>query len=93
VTSPTFVLMNRYEGRAADGTALFVHHFDLYRVTAEQELYDIGMPDFLTAGVSLVEWADRFPRLLPTRRYEVRMELGEEPDVRCIEIVRLGDAA
>jgi tRNA threonylcarbamoyladenosine biosynthesis protein TsaE len=93
VTSPTFVLMNRYDGRAADGTTLLVHHFDLYRVTVEQELYDIGMPDFLAAGVSLVEWADRFPGLLPTRRYEVRMELGEEPQVRRIEIVPVGGAA
>lgn len=93
VTSPTFVLMNRYEGRAADGTDLLVHHFDLYRVAAEQELYDIGMPDFLSEGVSLVEWADRFPHLLPARRYEVCLELGEEPQLRRIEIVPVGDGA
>lgn len=93
VTSPTFVLMNRYEGRAADGTALLVHHFDLYRVSAEQELYEIGMPDFLSAGVSLVEWADRFPALLPARRYDVRFEFGDEPQIRRIEIVPAGDGA
>jgi tRNA threonylcarbamoyladenosine biosynthesis protein TsaE len=90
VASPTFVLMNRYSGSDDAGAELLVHHFDLYRVASEEELFDIGMPEFLTAGISLVEWADRFPSLLPARRYDVRMELGEEPQIRRIEIEPVG---
>jgi tRNA threonylcarbamoyladenosine biosynthesis protein TsaE len=93
VASPTFVLMNRYSGRDAAGAELLLHHFDLYRVTAEDELFDIGMPEFLRAGVSLVEWADRFPALLPQRRYDVRLTLGDEPQIRQIEIEPVGEAA
>ncbi len=90
VASPTFVLMNRYSGRERDGSELLLYHFDLYRVAGEEELFDIGMPEFLTSGVSLVEWADRFPALLPARRFVVRMELGEEPNIRRIEILPVG---
>lgn len=93
VASPTFVLMNRYVGRSTDGAEVLVHHFDLYRVASEQELFDIGMPEFLAAGVALVEWADRFPSMLPARRFEVRMELGEAPQSRQIEIVPVGGAS
>lgn len=93
VSSPTFVLMNRYNGRGPAGDDVLVYHFDLYRVAAEEELYEIGMPEFLTAGVSLVEWADRFPGLLPARRFEVRLDLGEQPNIRHIEIVPVGVAA
>jgi tRNA threonylcarbamoyladenosine biosynthesis protein TsaE len=42
VTSPTFVVLNRYEGRDEIGNELLVHHLDLYRIRSTQELYDLG---------------------------------------------------
>lgn len=58
VHSPTFTLLNVYPGR------LPVHHFDLYRLGSEDELDGIGFYEFArSGGVSLVEWADRFPGL------------------------------
>ncbi|MCA9401684.1 MAG: tRNA (adenosine(37)-N6)-threonylcarbamoyltransferase complex ATPase subunit type 1 TsaE [Candidatus Omnitrophica bacterium] len=70
VHSPTFTLMNYYEGR------LPVYHFDLYRLESEKEIEAIGYEDFLYAeGVSLVEWAERFQELMPEESLHVRIHI------------------
>jgi len=63
VTSPTFVLINRY--RAPDGRVL--QHADCYRLAdAPAEMWDIGLTDLMSGDAILViEWADRIPGLLP----------------------------
>ena len=53
VTSPTFTIVNEYEGR----TPLF--HFDMYRLGSSDELFDIGWEDYLArGGVVAVEWSE-----------------------------------
>ena len=61
VTSPTFNLMNTYEGK------MVMYHFDLYRLEQEYELEDIGFYDYISDGDGLVviEWADKFCDCLP----------------------------
>ncbi|MCL4152155.1 UNVERIFIED_CONTAM: hypothetical protein GTU68_060906 [Idotea baltica] len=61
VTSPTFSLVHEYpDGR------LPVFHFDFYRIDSPDELVRLGWDEFLDEdGVILVEWADKFPDLLP----------------------------
>jgi tRNA threonylcarbamoyladenosine biosynthesis protein TsaE len=54
VTSPSFTLINIYEGRCP------IYHVDLYRLEGERDLYSIGMDDFIgTRGVTIVEWSER----------------------------------
>ena len=60
VTSPTFALMNTYEGTNGP-----LYHFDLYRLEDESELDGIGFYEFTEDTVSVVEWADKFPDALP----------------------------
>lgn len=56
VTSPSYTLMNHYHGR------LELYHFDLYRLGQVDELYELGFDEYLHGkGVTVVEWADRFP--------------------------------
>lgn len=60
VTSPTFTIVNEYEGR----TPLF--HFDMYRLGSSDELFDIGWDDYLArGGVCAVEWSERVSDVLP----------------------------
>jgi len=73
--SPTFVIMNRYEGR------LPLFHFDLYRVADEDELIAMGYEElFFGKGVAAVEWADRVPGVFPEDTIEIRITIpgGEE---------------
>ena len=61
VTSPTFTLVHEYQH-----ARLPVFHFDFYRMERESEVTAIGWDEYLDAGgVCIVEWADRFPSLLP----------------------------
>lgn len=58
--SPTFVIMNAYEGRIP------LYHFDLYRISGADELMSIGADEFLFGGgVSAVEWAERVEEIFP----------------------------
>ena len=70
VTSPTFNLMNIYEA------ACPIVHFDLYRITSEEELEDIGFYDYAeaTEGIVLIEWAEKFPDAMPADHLSVRIE-------------------
>lgn len=61
VTSPTFTLIHEYSGGR-----LPVYHFDWYRLGSAAEAARLGLDEYLFGeGVCLVEWADRFPELLP----------------------------
>lgn len=69
VTSPTFVLVNRY--RATDGRVL--QHADCYRLAdAPAEMWDIGLTDLMAGDeIVVIEWADRIADLLPAERLEI----------------------
>ncbi len=68
VHSPTFILMNMYEG------LIPLYHFDLYRLDEENELALIGYEEFFYGeGVAVIEWADKLKSLRPKRFLEVRI--------------------
>ncbi len=73
VTSPTFSLVNEYRD-----TSPTVCHFDFYRLEEPQELLEIGWEEYVydRMAIVIVEWADRFPELLPeeTRWFEFTIE-------------------
>ena len=55
VSSPSFAIMNTYKGKKTD-----VHHFDLYRLKSENELYGFGGEEQLFGdGIKVVEWPER----------------------------------
>ena len=61
VTSPTFTLLHEYPGGR-----LPLYHFDFYRLEAEDEALKIGLDEYLHGdGVCVIEWAEKFPALLP----------------------------
>jgi tRNA threonylcarbamoyladenosine biosynthesis protein TsaE len=80
VSSPTFTLIHEY------GEPVSVYHVDLYRLDTAEEVRRLGLEElFDRRGLVLLEWAERFPELLPENRVEIRLRhLGE--DNRLIEI-------
>ena len=94
VTSPSFVILNRYEGMDSRGDELLIYHLDLYRVKSLEEIYDIGFEEFFYGdGLCLIEWAELLGDLLPPRRYDVRLLYGAAEQERTIEISHVTDAA
>ncbi len=66
VSSPTFTLIHQY------GEDLF--HVDLYRLDESREVETLGLNDlFNTSSLVVLEWAERFPQLLPANRTEIRI--------------------
>jgi tRNA threonylcarbamoyladenosine biosynthesis protein TsaE len=76
VTSPTFVLVNRYQ--ATDGRVL--QHADCYRLAnAPLEMWDIGLTDLYEGDdIVVIEWADRIPALLPNEYMEIAFTYLDE---------------
>jgi tRNA threonylcarbamoyladenosine biosynthesis protein TsaE len=76
-TSPTFVLVNEYQGR------LPIYHFDAYRLRDDDEFIELGPEEYFESnGVTFVEWADRVERCLPREYLEVRCEATGETERR-----------
>ena len=72
-TSPTFVLVNEYQGRRP------IYHIDAYRLRDEDEFLELGPGEYFeSAGVTFIEWADRVSGCLPAERLEIRCEATGE---------------
>lgn len=82
VTSPTFALVNQYEG--AEGERIF--HFDFYRIEDEREAFDLGYEEYFYSGdLCFVEWPEKIEGLMPDAVMEVRITV-EGPTERSFEI-------
>ena len=82
VTSPTFTIVNEYEGGR-----LPLFHFDLYRLSCADELFDIGWEDYLArGGVCAVEWSERMEELLEPGTIRVDLRRGEDENRRVITV-------
>ena len=69
VTSPTFVLIHEYAGRVP------LYHVDLYRLDARDALNGLGLEEYIdSAGVTVIEWADRAPAVLPRDHLRITIE-------------------
>ena len=82
VSSPTFALMNRYEGRIP------VFHFDLYRLGSEEEVLDLGFDEifFGGEGVCAVEWSETIQEALEPDTIYVDIRRGAETNQRILTI-------
>lgn len=75
VNSPTFVLVNEYEGN------MTIHHLDAYRLTSADELLDLGFEEMCAeSAVTIVEWADRVTEAMPTSALWIQIDAKGEND-------------
>jgi len=80
VTSPTFTLIHEYRG-----PEVTVIHIDLYRIDTEKELATLGLEDYMRDDtVLLIEWGEKFPRLVKERDMEIAIERLSDTDRRIM---------
>jgi len=74
VTSPTFTIVHEYQsGR------LPIYHFDFFRLDNRESAVRLGLEDyFFGDGVLVIEWADRFPELIPDHARWISFEIKSE---------------
>ncbi len=81
VTSPTFALVNQYEGSECR-----IYHFDFYRIEEIEEVFDLGYEEYFYSGdLCFVEWPEKIEPLLPDDAMTVRITVGED-EHRIFEI-------
>lgn len=88
ITSPTFTIVNEYNGR------LKLYHFDVYRVNDPDEIYAIGFDEYIfSEAVSIIEWANYIEELIPKEHIEIEInKLPEKGDnFRSIKINAFGN--
>lgn len=82
ITSPTYTIVNEYlTGR------LPLFHFDMYRLSSSDDLFDIGWEDYLTRdGVCVVEWSERIEDVLDNA---IRIAITSDPKVEGKRIIQI----
>lgn len=75
--SPTFIIVRRYPLLKKLG---FLYHIDLYRTEGEKDLTGLGLSEILfdPDSIVLVEWAEKLGDLLPKKRWDIHLSLGDE---------------
>lgn len=88
ITSPTFTIVNEYRSGIMP-----LFHFDVYRLSSMDDLYDIGWEDYINeGGICVVEWADIIRDGLDLPYYEIRItKSSASDDSRQISIVYKGE--
>lgn len=85
VQSPTFTIVNVYPG------PIPLYHIDLYRVNNANELYNIGLEEYLYGdGVAAVEWFSLCPQAIPPKRLQVTLAFLDA-ERREIQLEGIGD--
>lgn len=80
VTSPTFALLNIYEGSKN------LYHFDLYRLDEAEQLYDIGFYEYAAPqdGIAVIEWPDKFMAQMPSECIYIEIKRGADENERVL---------
>jgi tRNA threonylcarbamoyladenosine biosynthesis protein TsaE len=81
ITSPTFNIVNEYDGR------LKFYHFDVYRVNDPDEIAAIGFDEYIFGGgVSVIEWANYIEELIPEESLTITLEKVPELGSNCRKV-------
>ena len=76
VTSPTFALVNEYEGDEG-----LIYHFDFYRIDKIEEVFDLGYEEYFYSGdLCLVEWPEKIEALIPDDVMTVKIEVEDNEE-------------
>ncbi len=89
ITSPTFTIINQYEGKVP------LYHFDVYRIYDVEEMLDIGFEEYIYSkqGICIIEWSNRIKEILPDQylKIHINKDLKKNINYREIKIESIGD--
>ena len=88
VPSPTFTLLQTYDLPGGP-----VWHYDLYRLAAADDVWELGWEEGLADAINLVEWPERLGDLLPAGRLDVELKPGANDHARRASLAPHGDWA
>ncbi len=73
VSSPTFALIHEHDG------PIPLYHFDLYRLSSEEELFSVGVEEYwYGTGLSVIEWPELAGSRLPKERLDIRFRIIDD---------------
>ena len=78
VPSPTFTLVETYQPESGPT----IWHFDLYRIDAPADAYELGIEDAFGDGIALIEWPERLGALLPAEHLGIALRSGVDENAR-----------
>ena len=74
VSSPTFSIVNEYQTNSA-----LIYHFDLYRIKDVEELYNLGIEDYLFSdNWSIIEWPEKIENMVPIHYDRIDLEMNSD---------------
>ncbi len=76
VHSPTFAIVNEYQGKFP------VYHFDMYRITDVDDLYSTGYFDYLSTGIIIIEWSENIVDSIPDDAIRIELKYGDDENTR-----------
>lgn len=85
VSSPTFAIVNQYDARYP------LYHFDMYRITCEEDLYSTGYYDYLGNGVLVIEWSENILYALDENIIKITIEIGNLETQRIFTVEGLDE--
>lgn len=86
ILSPTFTIVREY-----DSEICRLNHFDVYRISDPEEMYEIGFDEYISSGsINVIEWAGLIDDILPKDRIDVKIERLSDDD-RLITVCYNGD--
>lgn len=83
VSSPTYAILNVYEGEN-----ICVNHFDMYRITSEEDLYSTGYEEAILRGITVCEWSENIEDFLPEHYIRIVFSKRSESE-RIISVERV----
>ena len=84
IPSPTFTLLQVYEHEGHT-----INHYDFYRLKNSSELFELNFGEAVTDDVCLIEWSDKFEKILPNDRIEINFQIKSKVS-RSVQIALRG---
>jgi len=85
VTSPSFTIINEYQGKIP------IYHFDLFRLNTAEEIFELGYEEyFYGEGLTVIEWAEKIEQLLPKEHLKIDIKFKDHYK-RTISFIPQGD--